>query len=1020
MKKQKAIKTTAAIALGVSAVTATAVPGTASAATYKLNAKKQLVKTSNGKLAKGNIVYKGKLYKNGKLAKAKRYTLVGSGSKLQLFYGPTLKKGYKTAQNKTYLFKDGKLAKGTVQAGGGERFYENGKLAKGYDVVTGKDGEKSLYQNGYLKKGLKTATRNSVTQLYKDGKLAEGTILFKNVLYTAGDVSKGLAEYEGTFYNNGKLANGEVDGAEYKNGVLTATKEEVSLKKATAKTEEAKKALADAVETKDAAKIEEAAKELVAQATAQAAAAQAVAEKATTTAGVETAQKAIKSATEAGTTAVAAAQAAGKTIDAKALDAAVEAANKAVDANDNKPETPTEPETPTTPPTTPGNGGGNNGGGTTPEETEEQKAVKAVAAGTATAAQYKTLVGAEVVAEQVTVLNAYFKATQEATPGATVPTTITKELVKTQADALTKATAETLEAAVHAGNSDYVKYTPVQEAGWDFSASTKGSKSIIEGTKAWFNNGAVNKATEGEWENFGTVEQGIKNDADENSKAYNVKKENAVKDTVVYVLTTEDKWVKVTLKAEPTLALKKFEADYNVVKDLTVDAVKLENAEDVQTALTSYEALTDVNKDANKEAKIVLDQLAAKLADLKFVADVKNAKSGDTVELTKDITLNEALTVPEGVVVNGGGHTITINTVATEKALSGIGLSTGSTLQNVTVQLDASKTKWADNLVEVLENAQVTLKDVTIENGTQAALTLLSNSKATLQGNIALTNNAWGGIEVYNNATLTLDDAVKVNYTAAELGTPFAWVDAAVAPGDVEKRVTDKDNVLADNRFVTSDGKVQHFWNIAEQVVETQETAMAAAGTNTMNVTTNDVTFTFENDLSAKAITNTEKFLDEVVQFGVPFVYRVNQTPTKLNKTNANANKLKESADLTTEEVSTILATERNNNGSLIEGTELNNLGGWSTTIDWSKVQLTQGKTKKEIVMTINPELIKAADLANPDKINSGAFVNPGEDKSYNMAFYKKGDITVKYKIALKPENDKAVATFVAPTTVTP
>lgn len=225
MGKHKIIKSAAAVALTASVV-ATAAPG-ASAASYKTNAKDQLVHTSTGKLVKGWKVFGGKLYKNGKLAPAKKYKIIGTGAAQKLFYGPTLKKGYKTANSKTLLFKDGKLADGWKQAGKNERLYKNGKLDKGYTVYTNVEGDKFLYQNGKLKKGQKTATRGGETLLFVDGKLAKGYVLHEasKTLFNNGKVAEGLVKYpetDGKFYNDGKLADGEINGVTYKDGVIVA------------------------------------------------------------------------------------------------------------------------------------------------------------------------------------------------------------------------------------------------------------------------------------------------------------------------------------------------------------------------------------------------------------------------------------------------------------------------------------------------------------------------------------------------------------------------------------------------------------------------------------------------------------------------------------------------------------------------------------------------------------------------------------------------------------------------------
>lgn len=205
MANAKFVKTAAAVALGASVVTTAVAPGAASAATtYKIKDGKLY---KNGKIAKGYVVYKGKLYKNGKLNKG--YAKVGTGSKMKLYYNSSLKKGFKTANNKTLLFKDGSLFPGFKQAGADERLYENGKLAAGWEVYTDAEGVKFLYNKGYLYKNLKTATRGGVTNLFENGVLAEGTKLFKDTLYTDGVVDTKAQLFEDTLFVNGKKSVGQ-------------------------------------------------------------------------------------------------------------------------------------------------------------------------------------------------------------------------------------------------------------------------------------------------------------------------------------------------------------------------------------------------------------------------------------------------------------------------------------------------------------------------------------------------------------------------------------------------------------------------------------------------------------------------------------------------------------------------------------------------------------------------------------------------------------------------------------------
>ncbi|MFG3612774.1 hypothetical protein [Rummeliibacillus stabekisii] len=208
MKNFKLVKTTAALALGASVVTAAVVPAATSASAaskYKVSNGK-LVNAKTGKVVKGYVVFKSKLYYNGKLKKG--YKTVGSGKTIKLYYNGSLKKGYKTANNKKLLFFNGSLKKGYKTAGEGERLYKDGYLDKGYEVYGDIDKNPSLYYNGYLKSGYKTA--NNATLLFYNGKLKEGYKTAKEgtVLYKDGRLNKGLALVEEKLYKDSSLNKG--------------------------------------------------------------------------------------------------------------------------------------------------------------------------------------------------------------------------------------------------------------------------------------------------------------------------------------------------------------------------------------------------------------------------------------------------------------------------------------------------------------------------------------------------------------------------------------------------------------------------------------------------------------------------------------------------------------------------------------------------------------------------------------------------------------------------------------------
>ena len=239
-------------------------PTIAEAATYKLK-NGVLLNNTTGKAASGYVLYKGRLYKNGKLNKGyvvfhgklyrnsvlnTGYEIIGKGQNMKLYYNATLKKGNKTARNKTLLFKNGVLAKGYVQTRDKERLYHNGYLAKGTTMYPQRDVATSkklyLYHNGYLAKGLKRYRYlDKYTYLFDNGKLDthkyrvhdnvlfhEGRKYLPPTLYNGNYYNRGIRTtgyYKDLFYIKGVLANGTYHDSEYKDGKLqfTVTKVEV-------------------------------------------------------------------------------------------------------------------------------------------------------------------------------------------------------------------------------------------------------------------------------------------------------------------------------------------------------------------------------------------------------------------------------------------------------------------------------------------------------------------------------------------------------------------------------------------------------------------------------------------------------------------------------------------------------------------------------------------------------------------------------------------------------------------------
>lgn len=250
MKKTVVMATMAAVAL-------TAISTDASAATVKL-VNNKLVNAKTGKIVSGYKVYKSKLYKNGVLAKGK--VVRGTGKNMKLYTNGVMKKGIVTTHNNKYLFINGLLATGTKVNGYNDspiriykdgvlkttyslskdekKVYKNGKLIKGYTIFEipkwiDQSGTLKLFKDGKLvTSGTKAYTYDGAVPttydvkkgeklLFKNGTLQKGTVKYDGIIYQHG-FSRTLSTvlYEGKYYFNQQLANGDINSERYKDGKL--------------------------------------------------------------------------------------------------------------------------------------------------------------------------------------------------------------------------------------------------------------------------------------------------------------------------------------------------------------------------------------------------------------------------------------------------------------------------------------------------------------------------------------------------------------------------------------------------------------------------------------------------------------------------------------------------------------------------------------------------------------------------------------------------------------------------------
>nr|WP_106783637.1 S-layer homology domain-containing protein [Lysinibacillus timonensis] len=239
--------------------------------------------------------------------------------------------------------------------------------------------------------------------------------------------------------------------------------------------------------------------------------------------------------------------------------------------------------------------------------------------------------------------------------------------------------------------------------------------------------------------------------------------------------------------------------------DTKVEAVKVPVDADSTKIISNYdqvkENITSIVDNEGKEIDALTDEEAYEI----LLTEIANASTGDTVELRRDITVSEPLVIDKAITLEGNGHKLLINTGSDDwsNTLKSLFVSADATIQNVIIE-NGELTN--DNLVEV-QNANVTLNNVEVNGSKRAGIALLAGGTMTLEGEITLNGNAWGGIDVSKEGShLTIAEGAIINYDGAKKAngqvTPIVYIDNAAKNIDPTVYVTDNADVLPEAVYV--------------------------------------------------------------------------------------------------------------------------------------------------------------------------------------------------------------------------
>lgn len=215
----------------------------------------------------------------------------------------------------------------------------------------------------------------------------------------------------------------------------------------------------------------------------------------------------------------------------------------------------------------------------------------------------------------------------------------------------------------------------------------------------------------------------------------------------------------------------------------------------------------------------VADEVVAKIGETEYdtlAAAVAKANTGETVTLVANVELTEQLTIDKAIILDGANHKITTNGVHGAGAIL---VTAGATIQNLTVSGPNTTVSGWDNGeygIKFYQANDATLDGVTV-TGANAGI-LVDSSAVTLEGDIKVSGNEFGGIEVCKSkgenintpGALTIDDGATV--TCEDIDVPAIWIDGTENTDGTVTNNSNSNTVLREVKNTGNSNSQTYFW----------------------------------------------------------------------------------------------------------------------------------------------------------------------------------------------------------------